>query len=149
MTKNNYWISGYDLTKYSPLEIFQPVVEYGADTLIINHAFEGHPYPQLGNIKELCDQKDIRIICILGGTGTGIDVELAKNNYPGVEFVYWPTYWMFFATMCQGSQNYLLEQRPHSVLLGMMVAGYIMGADTGVLYIRAEYPEAISITQMK
>lgn len=45
------------------------------------------------------------------------------------------------------SDRYLLEQRPHSVLLGMMVAGYIMGADTGVLYIRAEYPEAISITQ--
>ncbi|MFY8021814.1 MAG: NADH-ubiquinone oxidoreductase-F iron-sulfur binding region domain-containing protein [Bacteroidia bacterium] len=45
------------------------------------------------------------------------------------------------------SDRYLLEQRPHSVLLGMMIAGYIMGADTGVLYIRAEYPEAISITQ--
>ncbi|MFY8109930.1 MAG: NADH-ubiquinone oxidoreductase-F iron-sulfur binding region domain-containing protein [Bacteroidia bacterium] len=45
------------------------------------------------------------------------------------------------------SDRYLLEQRPHAVLLGMMVAGYIMGADTGVLYIRAEYPEAISITQ--
>ncbi|MBK8301408.1 MAG: NAD(P)H-dependent oxidoreductase subunit E [Chitinophagaceae bacterium] len=32
-------------------------------------------------------------------------------------------------------------------LLGMMIAGYITGAGTGVVYIRAEYPEAISITQ--
>ncbi len=45
------------------------------------------------------------------------------------------------------SDRYLLEQQPHSVLLGMMIAGYITGANTGVLYIRAEYPEAIEITQ--
>lgn len=45
------------------------------------------------------------------------------------------------------SDRYLLEQRPHSVLLGMMIAGYITGANLGVLYIRAEYPEAITITQ--
>ncbi len=45
------------------------------------------------------------------------------------------------------SDRYLLEQQTHSVLLGMMIAGYIMGADKGVLYIRAEYPEAIEITQ--
>ncbi len=45
------------------------------------------------------------------------------------------------------SDRYLLEQQPHSVLLGMMVAGYIAGAETGVVYIRGEYPEAISITQ--
>ncbi len=41
------------------------------------------------------------------------------------------------------SDRYLLEQRPHLVLLGMMIAGYCVGADTGVLYIRAEYPEAV------
>ncbi|MBT6439869.1 MAG: formate dehydrogenase, partial [Flavobacteriales bacterium] len=40
------------------------------------------------------------------------------------------------------SDGYLLEQRPHSVLFGMMVAGYITGAEWGVLYIRAEYPES-------
>jgi NADH-quinone oxidoreductase subunit F len=42
---------------------------------------------------------------------------------------------------------YLLEQRPHLVLLGMMIAGYCVGADTGVLYIRAEYPEAVEIVK--
>jgi NADH-quinone oxidoreductase subunit F len=45
------------------------------------------------------------------------------------------------------SDRYLLEQRPHAVLLGMMIAGYITGAGTGVLYIRGEYPEAIGTTQ--
>ena len=45
------------------------------------------------------------------------------------------------------SDRYLLELQPHSVLLGMMIAGYITGADTGVVYIRGEYPESITITQ--
>lgn len=45
------------------------------------------------------------------------------------------------------SDRYLLEQRPHLVLLGMMLAGYCVGADTGVLYIRAEYPEAVEIVK--
>jgi NADH-quinone oxidoreductase subunit F len=45
------------------------------------------------------------------------------------------------------SDRYLLEQQPHSVLLGMMIAGYIAGANTGVVYIRGEYPEAIDITK--
>lgn len=45
------------------------------------------------------------------------------------------------------SDRYLLEQRPHLVLLGMMIAGYCVGADTGVLYIRAEYPEAVQIVK--
>lgn len=38
--------------------------------------------------------------------------------------------------------RYLMEQRPHSVLFGMLVAGYCSGAEAGVLYIRAEYPQA-------
>jgi NADH-quinone oxidoreductase subunit F len=45
------------------------------------------------------------------------------------------------------SDRYLLELQPHSVLLGMMIAGYIAGADVAVVYIRAEYPESITITQ--
>lgn len=45
------------------------------------------------------------------------------------------------------SDRYLLEQRPHRVLLGMMIAGFCVGADTGVLYIRAEYPEAVDIVK--
>ncbi len=45
------------------------------------------------------------------------------------------------------SDRYLMEHQPHSVLLGMMIAGYIAEADTGVIYIRAEYPDSISITE--
>jgi len=45
------------------------------------------------------------------------------------------------------SDRYLLEQRPHSVILGMMLAGYITGANWGVLYIRGEYPEAVEICE--
>ncbi len=41
------------------------------------------------------------------------------------------------------SDRYVMEQRPHSLLLGMLIAGYIVGARIGVLYIRGEYPESI------
>ncbi len=41
------------------------------------------------------------------------------------------------------SDRYLLEQTPHRVLMGMLAAGLAAGADTGYLYIRAEYPEAL------
>lgn len=45
------------------------------------------------------------------------------------------------------SDRYLLEQRPHSVLMGMILAGYLANASVGVLYIRAEYPESIEVIQ--
>lgn len=45
------------------------------------------------------------------------------------------------------TDRYLLEERPHSVLFGMMVAGFITGADYGALYIRAEYPESIEVIE--
>jgi NADH-quinone oxidoreductase subunit F len=43
------------------------------------------------------------------------------------------------------SDRYIMEQRPHSLLMGMMIAGYISGAKYGVVYIRGEYPEAVDI----
>ncbi len=45
------------------------------------------------------------------------------------------------------SDRYLLEERPHSVLFGMLMAGYVTHANWGILYIRAEYPEAVEIVQ--
>jgi NADH:ubiquinone oxidoreductase, NADH-binding (51 kD) subunit len=45
------------------------------------------------------------------------------------------------------SDRYLMEQKPHLVLFGMAIAGYMSGAQDGVLYIRAEYPESIEITK--
>lgn len=41
--------------------------------------------------------------------------------------------------------KYLMEKQPHSVLLGMMVAGWYADAETGILYIRAEYPDSVRI----
>jgi len=43
------------------------------------------------------------------------------------------------------SDRYLLEEKAHLVLFGMAISGYISGAQGGVVYIRAEYPEAIEI----
>lgn len=38
----------------------------------------------------------------------------------------------------------VLESDPHRVLEGMAIAGYAVGADHGYIYVRAEYPLAIS-----
>lgn len=45
------------------------------------------------------------------------------------------------------SDRYIMEERPHALLMGMMMAGYLIGASYGVLYIRAEYPESVSLVQ--
>jgi len=45
------------------------------------------------------------------------------------------------------SDRYLLEHQPHSVLFGMLISGYVTGAKYGILYIRAEYPESVTIVQ--
>ncbi len=41
------------------------------------------------------------------------------------------------------SDMYLMEHQPHKVLFGMYLAGLTVGADTGVLYIRREYPDSV------
>ena len=38
----------------------------------------------------------------------------------------------------------ILESDPHSVIEGMMIAGYAIGADEAYIYCRAEYPKAIA-----
>ncbi len=45
------------------------------------------------------------------------------------------------------SDRFVLEQRPHAMLLGMLIAGYVTGADRGVVYLRYEYPESIQVNQ--
>ena len=45
------------------------------------------------------------------------------------------------------SDMYLMEHQPHKVLFGMYVSGLTVGADTGVLYIRGEYPDSIRIVE--
>ncbi len=43
------------------------------------------------------------------------------------------------------SDMYLLEHQAHKVLFGMYISGITVGANTGVLYIRGEYPDSIRI----
>ncbi|MCC7303666.1 MAG: NAD(P)H-dependent oxidoreductase subunit E [Bacteroidia bacterium] len=81
-----------------------------------------------------------------GGAGfpLGMKLESCKNTEGKIKFI-----------VCNAdegdpgaySDRYLLEQRPHSLLLGMLLAGFITGATTGVIYIRTEYPEAIAVAQ--
>ncbi len=37
----------------------------------------------------------------------------------------------------------ILEGDPHTIIEGMLIAGYAIGADEGIIYVRAEYPLAI------
>ena len=36
-----------------------------------------------------------------------------------------------------------IESDPHALLEGMLIAGYVTGASTGIIYVRAEYPIAV------
>jgi len=52
------------------------------------------------------------------------------------------------------SDRYLLEDQPLKVLFGMIICGYVIGGNEGVLYIRGEYPKSIeaingSINELK
>lgn len=76
-----------------------------------------------------------------GGAGfpMGVKWEFARKEQSDVKFI--------ICNADEGdpgaySDRYLLEKRPHSVLFGMIIAGYCMEASWGVLYIRCEYPES-------
>lgn len=81
-----------------------------------------------------------------GGAGfpTGLKFEFCRNTESDTKFI--------ICNADEGdpgaySDRYLLEQRPHSVLFGMLISGYVTHANYGVVYIRAEYPEAAIIVQ--
>lgn len=81
-----------------------------------------------------------------GGAGfpMGVKWEFARNAESDLKFI--------ICNADEGdpgaySDRYLLEQRPHAVLFGMIIGGYCMKAEWGVLYIRAEYPEAFPIVE--
>lgn len=81
-----------------------------------------------------------------GGAGfpMGLKLEACRNEIADQKFI--------ICNADEGdpgaySDRYLLEQRPYFVLFGMMMAGLATGAETGILYIRAEYPEAATIVQ--
>jgi len=81
-----------------------------------------------------------------GGAGfpMGVKWEFARNAESDLKFI--------ICNADEGdpgaySDRYLLEQRPHSVLFGMIIAGFCMKAEWGVLYIRTEYPESFNIVE--
>jgi NADH-quinone oxidoreductase subunit F len=42
----------------------------------------------------------------------------------------------------------LLESDPHTVLEGMLIAGFVIGSHEGIIYVRAEYPLAVKRLQI-
>ncbi len=76
-----------------------------------------------------------------GGFPTGIKWDLVKNNDSEKKYV-----------ICNGDEGdpgafmdrMLLESYPFRVIEGLIIAAYAVGANEGILYIRAEYPLAVS-----
>ncbi|MCZ4693973.1 NADH-quinone oxidoreductase subunit NuoF [Ancylomarina euxinus] len=104
-------------------------------------------YGALGTCFEMTPQAVIDIIKESGlrgrgggGFPTGLKWEFASKNDADQKYV-----------VCNADEGdpgafmdrSILEGDPHSVLEAMAICGYTMGADLGVIYIRAEYPLAI------
>lgn len=75
-----------------------------------------------------------------GGFPTGLKWEIARNNVSDIKYV-----------VCNADEGdpgafmdrSILEGDPHAVLEAMAICGYCIGANHGLIYIRAEYPLAI------
>jgi len=77
-----------------------------------------------------------------GGAGflTGNKWELCRNSISDIKYI-----------ICNADEGdpgaymdrSLLEGNPHSVLEGMIIGGYAIGAQEGVIYVRNEYPLAV------
>ncbi len=76
-----------------------------------------------------------------GGFLTGLKWEITKKQKSGVKFI-----------ICNADEGdpgafmdrSILEGDPNSILEAMAIGGYAIGANKGIIYIRAEYPLAIS-----
>ncbi len=80
-----------------------------------------------------------------GGFPTGLKWQFAANSVNDVKYV-----------ACNADEGdpgafmdrSVLEGDPHAVIEAMMIAGYAIGAEQGYVYVRAEYPIAVSRLQM-
>ena len=80
-----------------------------------------------------------------GGFSTGLKWQFALNNKADQKYV-----------VCNADEGdpgafmdrAILEGDPHSVVEAMAICGYAIGANKGLVYIRAEYPLAVKILQM-
>ena len=96
--------------------------------------------------KDILEEIKISNVRGRGGAGfpMGLKLEFCRNTINETKFI--------ICNADEGdpgaySDRYLLEQQPHSVLFGMLISGYVTHAKYGILYIRAEYPEAVTIVQ--
>lgn len=98
---------------------------------------------------------------VTGMTPEGVIEEIKTSGLRGRGGAGFPTWFKWNATRsAAGSPKYIvcnadegdpgafmdrsvLEGDPHSVLEGMAIAGYAVGAARGVIYVRAEYPLAV------
>jgi NADH:ubiquinone oxidoreductase subunit F (NADH-binding)/(2Fe-2S) ferredoxin/Pyruvate/2-oxoacid:ferredoxin oxidoreductase delta subunit len=106
-------------------------------------------YAALGQVlSELTPEQAIKIVKDSGlrgrgggGFPTGLKWEITRNVHNDQKFV-----------VCNADEGdpgafmdrSILEGDPHSVIEAMAICGYCIGADKGLVYIRAEYPLAIS-----
>jgi len=80
-----------------------------------------------------------------GGFSTGLKWQFALNNKADQKYV-----------VCNADEGdpgafmdrAILEGDPHSIVEAMAICGYAIGANKGLVYIRAEYPLAVKILQM-
>lgn len=116
---------------------------------LIEQYIENEGYKALQNVvKEMAPQAVIDLLKDSGlrgrgggGFPTGLKLQLASNQKTDKKFV-----------ICNADEGdpgafmdrAVLEGDPHAVLEAMAIAGYAIGADCGVIYIRAEYPLAVS-----
>ncbi|MCC7298243.1 MAG: NAD(P)H-dependent oxidoreductase subunit E [Bacteroidia bacterium] len=132
-------IDTYNTAHYGTPVLMEPFSSIDEFYKIWSNALQNSPEGLLEEIKK----SGIRG---RGGAGfpMGIKLETCKNTEIKTKFV-----------VCNAdegdpgaySDRFLMEQRPHSLLLGMMITGYIIGANWGVVYIRGEYPESIDVIE--
>lgn len=114
----------------------------------IDDYIERGGYQALDNVKSMSPEQvieEIKLSGLRGRGGAGFPTwfkwEAARNNPGEVKYI-----------ICNADEGdpgafmdrSLLESDPHSVLEGMAIAAYAIGAAEGIIYCRAEYPLAIN-----
>ena len=118
----------------------------------IDEAIARDAYAALGKVLEMSQVEAIDIMKKSGlrgrgggGFPTGLKWEIAYNNKADQKYV-----------ICNADEGdpgafmdrSILEGDPHSVIEAMAICGYCIGATKGLVYIRAEYPLAITRLQI-
>ncbi len=160
---DNYVIKGIPVStkKYSSESTDTPVAEFlnGQINIATEHRGVIKPndlkeYSRLGGFnslkKCLLNYEPDQIIDIIkqsglrgrggGGFPSGLKWEIVKNTKSNSKYI-----------ICNGDEGdpgafmdrMLLESYPFRVIEGLIIAAYAVGADSGLFYIRAEYPLAV------